>query len=54
MKIEKSDDSSCDLGCLSCVTSLIGIVAFIWILTHWGQFIDGVYYWMNYIFRGGR
>lgn len=49
MKIE-NDDSGCNIGCLGCVTSLIGLIALVWIFTHWSQFIGGIYYWMNQIF----
>ena len=49
MKIN-NEDSSCGGGCLGCVFSLIGLVSLVWIFTHWGQFINGIGYWMNQIF----
>ncbi len=50
MSKSDNDSTGCNLGCLGCVTSLIGLVALVWIISHWHLFVTGVYFWMDKIF----
>ena len=51
--MSSGDDSGgcCACSCLDCLLSLIVIVALVWVIGHWSQFVGGVYHLMNGIFH---